>query len=287
MLDVLIQFVRLSSFKEMSIQEIVDFFDTELVESIRYLYSDHKLNYDKLYQQERLHSVEKSGFKGTNYEQHMISTLKNKYDWDSILKYAIDNDKVQFGKYNKLIRLSNNLKVIDKKLNKLEKKFVQEKYKNTNIDTKLILNSYYNYYSGSMFDLLFDPIWSLVKYIDMDLYVNDPEFTKVLFDRDYVISFSKMLSYVKKFNEVAYDMFYIVYKHKDSKYNIFTAMKKVLNDKYKFTSTETDEMVYIINEICLWGNLDGVFKDTDKELIGIQNSLDLYRTSGIKFMYEI
>ena len=287
MLDVLIQFVRLSSFKEMSIQEIVDFFDTELVESIRYLYSDHKLNYDKLYQQERFHSVEKSGFKGTNYEQHMISTLKNKYDWDSILKYAIDNDKVQFGKYNKLIRLSNNLKVIDKKLNKLEKKFVQEKYKNTNIDTKLILNSYYNYYSGSMFDLLFDPIWSLVKYIDMDLYVNDPEFTKVLFDRDYVISFSKMLSYVKKFNEVAYDMFYIVYKHKDSKYNIFTAMKKVLNDKYKFTSTETDEMVYIINEICLWGNLDGVFKDTDKELIGIQNSLDLYRTSGIKFMYEI
>ena len=287
MLDVLIQFVRLSSFKEMSIQEIVDFFDTELVESIRYLYSDHKLNYDKLYQQERLHSVEKSGFKGTNYEQHMISTLKNKYDWDSILKYAIDNDKVQFGKYNKLIRLSNNLKVIDKKLNKLEKKFVQEKYKNTNIDTKLILNSYYNYYSGSMFDLLFDPIWSLVKYIDMDLYVNDPEFTKVLFDRDYVISFSKMLSYVKKFNEVAYDMFYIVYKHKDSKYNIFTAMKKVLNDKYKFTSTETDEMVYIINEICLWGKFDGVFKDTDKELIGIQNSLDLYRTSGIKFMYEI
>ena len=50
MLDVLIQFVRLSSFKEMSIPEIVDFFDTELVEAIRYLYSDHKLNYDKLYQ---------------------------------------------------------------------------------------------------------------------------------------------------------------------------------------------------------------------------------------------
>lgn len=289
MLDVLIQFVRLSSFKEMSIPEIVDFFDTELVEAIRYLYSDHKLNYDKLYQQERLHSVEKSGFKGTNYEQHMISTLKAKYSWNDILKYAIDNDKVQLGRYNKLIGLSNNLKVTDKKLNKLEKKFVQEKYKNTNIDTKLILDSYCNYYSGSMFDLLFDPIWSLVNYIDMDLYVNDPEFTNVLFDRKYVISFSKMLYYIKKFNiiEAMYDMFYIIYKHKESKYNIFTAMRKVLSDRYKFTSTETDEMIYIINEICLWGKFEGVFKDADKELVGIQNSLDLYRTSGIKFMYEI
>ncbi len=287
MLDVLIQFSRLSTFKEMSISEIVDFFDTELVEAIKYLYGNHELNYDKLYQQEKLHSVEKIGSKGTNYEQHMINALKSKYNWDEILKYAIESDKLQFGNYNKLIRLSNNLKATNKKLNKLEKKFVQEKYKNTNIDTKLILDSYYNYYSGSMFDLMLDPIWSLVGCINVDLYVNDPEFTEVLFDRNYVISFSKMLSYVKKFNAVAYDMFYIVYKHMNSKYNIFTAMKKVLSDRYKFTSAEIDEMMYIINEICLWGKLNGIFKDADKELIGIQNSLDLYRTSGIKFMFEI
>ena len=287
MLDVLNQFVRLSSFKKMPIQEIVDFFDTELIEAIKYLYSDHKLNYDKLYQQERLHSIEKSGFKGTNYEQHVISTLKDQYNWDDILNYAIDTDKLQLGKYNKLFRLSNNLKVEDKKLNKLEKKFVQEKYKSTNIDTKLILDSYNNYYSGSMFDLLFDPMWSLVEYNDIDLYINDPEFTKVLFDRNYVISFSKMLSYVKKFNDISYDMFYIIFKHKDSKYNIFTAMKKVLHDKYKFSSIEIDEMMYIINDICLWGKFSGIFKDADKELIGIQNSLDVYRTSGVKFMYEI
>ena len=287
MLDVLIQFSRLSTFKEMSTSEIVDFFDTELVEAIKYLYGNHKLNYDKLYQQEKLHSVEKIGSKGTNYEQHMINALKSKYNWDEILKYAIESDRLQLGNYNKLIRLSNNLKATNKKLNKLEKKFVQEKYKNTNIDTKLILDSYYNYYSGSIFDLMLDPIWSLVGCINVDLYVNDPEFTEVLFDRNYVISFSKMLSYVKKFNMVAYDMFYIVYKHMDSKYNIFTAMKKVLSDRYKFTSAEIDEMMYIVNEICLWGKLNGIFKDADKELIGIQNSLDLYRTSGIKFMFEI
>ena len=45
--------------------------------------------------------------------------------------------------------------------------------------------------------------------------------------------------------------------------------------------------MYIINDICLWGKFSGIFKDVDKELVGIQSSLDLYRTSGVKFMYEI
>ena len=287
MLDVLIQFSRLSTFKDMSTSEIVDFFDTELADAIKYLYSNHELNYDKLYQQERLHSVEKGGFKGTNYEQHMISTFKELYHWDDILKYAVDNNKVKIGEYNKLIGLSNNLKVTDKKLNKLEKSFVREKYKDTNIETKLILDSYYNYYEGSMFDLLFDPVWSLISDISTDLYISDPEFTLVMFDKSSVITFSKMLKYVKKFNKVAYDMFYIIFKHKDSKYNIFTAMKKVLCDKYLFSLTESEEMLYIITEICLWGKFKGIFKDADKEIAGIQTALDLYRTSGIKFIYEI
>ena len=287
MLDVLIQFVRLSSFKEMTIPDMVDFFDTELVDTIKYLYADHRLNYDRLYQQEKLHSVENPGAKGINYEQYIISKLKEMYHWDDILKYAIDHDKIKLDSYNNMFRLSNKLKLTNLKLNKLEKKFIHERYKTTNIETKLILDSYYNYYSGSMYDLLFDPVWSLISYINPDLFINDPEFTRELFDKSYVINFSKMISYVNKFNKVMYDMFYIVFKHKDSKYNIFTAMKKVLRDKYKFNNTETDEMMYIINEICIWGRFSGVFKDTEKELDGILASLDLYRTSGVKFIYEI
>ena len=49
----------------------------------------------------------------------MINALKSKYNWDEILKYAIESDRLQLGNYNKLIRLSNNLKATNKKLNKL------------------------------------------------------------------------------------------------------------------------------------------------------------------------
>lgn len=287
MLDVLIQFVRLSSFKEMPIEEIVDFFDTELIESIRYLYSDHRLNYDKLYQQEKLHSIDKLGSKGTNYEQYAIQKLKELYHWDDILKYAIENNKVTLGNYNKIFQLSNKLKSTDKKLNKLEKIFIREKFKDTNIDVQLILDSYKNYYSGSIYDLLFDPIWYLIKDFNIDLFINDTELTKLLFDNRAIINFGKLIQYNRVFNKVAYDMFYIVDKHRNGKYNIFTAMRKVLSEKYKYTNHETDEILYIINDICLWGNFENVFDDTEKGLISILEFTNLYRTSGIKFMYEI
>ena len=92
----------------MTIEEIVNFFDTELIDAVKYLYSDHRTNYDKLYSQEILHSLPNdSGKKGINYEQHVCDKIKTTYNWDAIIKHAVDSGLI--GNSNKIIFNSNKL----------------------------------------------------------------------------------------------------------------------------------------------------------------------------------
>ena len=260
----------------MTIEEIVNFFDTELIDAVKYLYSDHRTNYDKLYSQEILHSLPNdSGKKGINYEQHVCDKIKTTYNWDAIIKHAVDSGLI--GNSNKIIFNSN-------KLNKLERKdYLFEKFKD--IDKSLltlVINSYYNYYRGSMFDLLFDPIWSLVSYWDAKFMSVDNEISKCLFDREYQFSISKLI-YLSKYTRLIEMIIYMIIS---KKYTV-EMIKKLIKAKYSLNNTTMDLIMYVVMDICTWGRYEGVFTDTDKEDIAIQSFIDLYRTSGTKFMYEI
>lgn len=254
-------------------ETIADYFDTELEDLIRYVYQDHRLNYDRLYKQELLNSVVKvKQDKGENYESHLVNYVRDNFWLSSAVKHSTKLRKV----YQDIIKYSNfldrenlnKLWISDKKLNVDKLMSIPE--------GKLILDSVRNYYYGSIYDLLLDPVWSMIEYLSDEYYINE-KYINELFGFKYD-SIDTIIRLSKTFIKFGLRVMYYIDKNTLKDLDIlFSRMSDEVKSKWMF----------IIYDILLNGRFKGILKDTDKEFKVLVTYLNMYRDSGIRFIYEI
>lgn len=254
-------------------ETIADYFDTELEDLIRYVYQDHRLNYDRLYKQELLNSVVKvKQDKGENYESHLVNYVRDNFWLSSAVKHSTKLRKV----YQDIIKYSNFLD--RKNLNKLwisDKKLNVDKLMSIP-EGKLILDSVRNYYYGSIYDLLLDPVWSMIEYLSDEYYINE-KYINELFGFKYD-SIDTIIRLSKTFIKFGLRVMYYIDKNTLKDLDIlFSRMSDEVKSKWMF----------IIYDIRLNGRFKGILKDTDKEFKVLVTYLNMYRDSGIRFIYEI
>ena len=254
-------------------ETIADYFDTELEDLIRYVYQDHRLNYDRLYKQELLNSVVKvKQGKGENYESHLVNYIRDNFWLSSAVKHSTKLRKV----YQDIIKYSNFLD--RKNLNKL---WISDKRLNVDKlmsipEGKLILDSVRNYYYGSIYDLLLDPVWSMIEYLSDEYYINE-KYINELFGFKYD-NIDTIIRLSKTFIKFGLRVMYYIDKNTLKDLDIlFSRMSDEVKSKWMF----------IIYDILLNGRFKGILKDTDKEFKVLVTYLNIYRDSGIRFIFEI
>ena len=254
-------------------ETIADYFDTELEDLIRFVYQDHRLNYDRLYKQELLNSVVKvKQDKGENYETHLVNYIRDNFWLSSAVKHSTKLRKV----YQDIIKYSNfldrenlnKLWISDKKLNVDKLMRIPE--------GKLIFDSVRNYYYGSIYDLLLDPVWSMIEYLSDEYYINE-KYINELFGFKYD-SIDTIIRLSKTFIKFGLRVMYYIDKNTLKDLDIlFSRMSDEVKSKWMF----------IIYDILLNGRFRGILKDTDKEFKVLVTYLNMYRDSGIRFIHEI
>ena len=252
-------------------ETIANYFDTELEEFIKFVYSNHKSNYDCLFKQEQLNNiVNVKQEKGENYENVLVGYVQSNFQLSSAIKYSIKLSKVNQNliKYSKFLEEKNLNKLRDLKINSDKLLSIPE--------GNLILDSVRNYYYGSVYDLLLDPVWSLVDYLSEDYYKNE-QYINDLFGFKYD-SIDTIIRLSKKFVTFAPRVLKCIQD------NDFKSLDKLFS---KLTNTSKSKWKFIIYDILLNGRYKGLLKDTDKECDIIYTYLKMYKDSGIHYLYEI
>ena len=262
---------------------MIKYFGTELIDMIKYIYSDHRLNYDKLYHQEQLNNIYKvKQDKRENTEQHVINYVKNRFKCSSTL-LSLVNKEEDIDNYGTILRYSNYM---------LDQLQIRNKLRAVNISTEqfkdiaemqLICDSVNNYYYGSIYDLLFDPVWSMVSYFSEEYFSNEDDLNKLFqFRYDSVYNLTKL---TKVFNVVMMDILRCLNQY-SNKSTLRPKLEKILR-QYINNDEEVSKWMFILYDIFLNGRFRGILANTDKELDVLDNYIKLYRPTGIRFLYEI
>lgn len=285
MLQLLSNYIRLNTFSDNKYnpESMVDYFGTELIDMIKYIYSDRRLNYDRLYQQEQLNNIYKvKQDKKENTEQYVINYAKKNFKCSSTLLSLVFKEKY-IDNYGTIIRYSNYLSDQFQIRNKLRAINIStEQFKNIS-EWNLIVDSVRNYYYGSIYDLLFDPIWSLVSYFSEEYFIKEQDLNKVFeFKYDSIYNLTKL---TKVFDIVMMDILRCLYQYSNSS-TLRPKFEKILRT-YLNNEEEVSKWMFIIYDIFLNGRFNGVIKNTDKELSILDTYIKMYRPTGIRFLYEI
>ena len=284
MLQLLTSYLRLNTFNdEFTPDSLIKFFDTELVDMIKYLYSDHRLNYDRLYKQEQINNLYKvKQDKKENYEQHIISYCKKNFNLSHTLVTLISNNGDAYG-YGDIVRYSNYIEEHLKIWNKLwDENISLENLKEVS-ELNLIVDSVKNYYYGSIYDLLYDPIWSMINYFNEEYYLHEEDINKVFqFKYDSIYSITKL---TKVFKLVMMDVLKCIYQYSNSS-TLSPKIEKILRKNLN-SEEEVSKWMFIVYDIMINGRLKGILKNTDKEIKVLDTYYKLYRDNGVRFIYEI
>jgi hypothetical protein len=252
-------------------ETIADYFDTELESFIRFIYSNHKSNYDCLFKQEQLNNIVRvKQEKGENYENVLVGFVQSHFQLSSAIKYSSKLSKVNQNliKYSKLLDEKNLNKLRDLKINPDKLLSIPE--------GNLILDSVRNYYYGSIYDLLLDPVWSLVDHLSEEYYKNE-KYINELFGFKYD-SIDTIIRMSKKFRLFAPKVLKCILDNELKNLDkLFSKASNASKGKWKF----------IVYDILLNGRYKGFLKNTDKECDVLYTYLNMYRDSGIHYLYEI
>ena len=286
MLQLLTNFIRLNTFNtdKYNPSSLVEYFDSDLIDLVKYLYSDHRLNYDRLYRQEQLNNIYKvKQDKKENYEQHLINYCKKNFKLSSALITLINKGDDVYN-YGKIIRYSNHILDQLQIRNKLRdvRNISTEQIKDLD-ELTLIRDSIDNYYYGSIYDLLFDPIWSMVSYFTEKYYLYEQDINKLFqFKYDSVYNLIKL---TKVFNNIMMDVLNCIEQYSNSstlRPKIEKIVRKYINDEETIS-----KWMFIIYDILLNGRFSGIISNTDKEIYILDNYLKMYRDTGVRFLFEI
>lgn len=250
---------------------IAEYFDTELEELIRFVYSDHRLNYDRLYKQEQLNNIVKvKQDKGENYENHLVKYVQSNFKLSSAVKCSryLSKTSQDIIKYSNLLDKKSLNKLWDSKINTDKLLSIPE--------GNLILDSVKNYYYGSIYDLLLDPVWTMVDYLSEEYYSNE-SYINELFGFKYD-SIDTIVRLSKKFSKIAINVFSCI---QNNQLNLLDRFFSKLSNENK------SKWKFIIYDILLNGRYKGYLKDTDKECDVLYTYFNMYRDSGIHYLYEI
>lgn len=284
MLQLLASYLRLNTFNdEFTPDSLIKFFDTELVDMIKYLYSDHRLNYDRLYKQEQINNLYKvKQDKKENYEQHIISYCKKNFNLSHTLVTLISNNGDAYG-YGDIVRYSNYIEEHLKIWNKLwDENISLENLKEVS-ELNLIVDSVKNYYYGSIYDLLYDPIWSMINYFSEEYYLHEDDINKAFqFKYDSIYNITKL---TKVFKLVMMDVLKCIYQYSNSS-TLSPKIEKILRKNLN-SEEEVSKWMFIVYDIMINGRLKGILKNTDKEIEVLDAYYKLYRDNGVRFIYEI
>jgi hypothetical protein len=284
MLQLLTSYLRLNTFNdEFTPDSLIKFFDTELVDMIKYLYSDHRLNYDRLYKQEQINNIYKvKQDKKENYEQHIISYCKKNFNLSHTLVTLISNNGDAYG-YGDIVRYSNYIEEHLKIWNKLwDENISLENLKEVS-ELNLIVDSVKNYYYGSIYDLLYDPIWSMINYFSEEYYLHEDDINKAFqFKYDSIYNITKL---TKVFKLVMMDVLKCIYQYSNSS-TLSPKIEKILRKSLN-SEEEVSKWMFIVYDIMINGRLKGILKNTDKEIKVLDTYYKLYRDNGVRFIYEI
>ena len=91
-------------------ETIANYFDTELEEFVKFVYSNHKSNYDCLFKQEQLNNiVNVKQEKGENYENVLVGYVQSNFQLSSAIKCSTKLSKVNQNliKYSKFLEEKN------------------------------------------------------------------------------------------------------------------------------------------------------------------------------------
>ena len=284
MLQLLTSYLKLNTFNdEYTPDSLIKFFDTELVDMIKYLYSDHRLNYDRLYKQEQINNLYKvKQDKKENYEQHIISYCKKNFNLSHTLVTLISNNGDAYG-YGDIVRYSNYIEEHLKIWNKLwDENISLENLKEVS-ELNLIVDSVKNYYYGSIYDLLYDPIWSMINYFSEEYYLHEDDINKAFqFKYDSIYNITKL---TKVFKLVMMDVLKCIYQYSNSS-TLSPKIEKILRKNLN-SEEEVSKWMFIVYDIMINGRLKGILKNTDKEIKVLDAYYKLYRDNGVRFIYEI
>ena len=273
MLQLINSYLKLTKFNKNKFDSkvISDYFDTEVEELVKFIYSDHRLNYDRLYRQEQINNICKvTQDKSENYEQKLVKYVMDNFKLSSIIKCSQNLNPV----YADIIKYSNLLGKDN--LNKLGNLNIKlEKLKGIP-EATLIIDSVGNYYCGSIYDLLFDPVWSMVSYLSEEYYLNE-DMINTLFGFKYD-SIDNIIRLSKQFKVYAIDIFNIIETNKLKELdNLFQDLNEESRSKWKF----------IVYDILINGRYKGLLKGTDTEFTVLYTYLNMYKSNGTRFIYEI
>lgn len=260
MLESKLSFLAMN-YKGLTTNDISKFLGYDVIKTIKYIFKNEILLYDKLKVIEDEHSVENGNNSNKNVKRSTIKDFLKTVDWCEIFERSSELGYTTKS-YQHILELMPNVK---------KSAIIQNKHWDGENQMKFIMG-HYDY--GSNYDIVFSPFFNAIE------ITNCLELSNIFFKDEELLVDLKIISN-KHFDRIV--KCFEIFNNRNDKNFIFLMKEYLLSEG--LNQSEIYVIIKCFVESCINGMLKGNF-DTSRECACLENYFKMHKQTGIKMIKE-